>query len=341
METDNTMAHNLATIDGRIAMTYQGMTPWHKLGVRVPSLTNVGDALTAASINFTVRAESLYLAGAEPGALGAFVPTRKAIVRNGDNAILSTVGKDYEIMQHTEGFGALNVLCSDHGMTIESAGALSNGARVWMLFKMPDTITPVPGDDVRGYLLATTGHDGSWSYSIRPTPVRVVCQNTLDAATLNGGVDFVKLFHTKGNADKFAIAADVVARVVKSFTETGDTFAAFARRVMTNDEVITYIETIFAQVDGSKPSKTIDARRRTVAELVWRGVGAELARSSTNGRPNVWGCYNAVTEYFDHVRPGESKSPAGARRANESAIFGAGADLKLAALKLSRQLVAA
>ncbi len=319
-------------------MVYQGGTPWHKLGVRLPSITSVSQALAAAQLNYTVHAEPLYLAD------GRIAPMRKAIVRDDPDTpngiILATVGKDYEVIQHTIGFEALNVLCTDFGMTIESAGALGNGERVWILFKMADTIAPVPGDDVRGYLLATTGHDGSWSYSIRPTPIRVVCQNTLDAASLNGGSDFVRLFHTKGNAGKVDGAAKIVATIVKTFQETGETFTQFANRQMSDAEVIRYIETIFPHADKTKPSDVINARRETVKELVWTGAGSELARSATDGAANLWAAYNAVTEYFDHVRPAEAKSTAGTDRANLSALFGSGADVKTRAFNLSRLVLA-
>jgi phage/plasmid-like protein (TIGR03299 family) len=329
------MAHNLAVFNGKEAMAYQGVTPWHKLGVRVPSMTNVSQALTVSQTDYTVHAEPLYLAD------GTIVPFRKAIIRdvpNGTGVLLATVGKDYEVIQHTEGFGALDVLCTEHGMTIESVGALGNGERVFMLFKMPDTIAPVAGDDIRGYLLATTGHDGSWSYTIKPTPIRAICQNTLDAA-MSSGADFVRLFHTKGNAGKVDGAAKIVTSVVKAFRETGETFASFAARKMSEAEVIRYIETIFTHTDDTKPSDVINARRKTVADLVWHGVGADLARSSTDGAPNAWATYNAITEYFDHVRPAESKSQAGLDRANLSAIFGSGADMKSRAFRLAQQVV--
>lgn len=332
------MAHNLATINGAVAMAYQGGTPWHKLGTRLASMLSVSDALAAAQINYTVHEEPLYTAD------GTAVPMRKAIVRDdpagGPGVILSTVGKDYEVIQHTIGFEALNVLCTRYGFTIESAGALGKGERVWILFRMPHTIAPVDGDDVRGYLLATTGHDGSWSYSIKPTPIRVVCQNTLDAASLNGGADFVRLFHTKGNAGKVDGAASIVETIVKTFLETGQTFAEFAARKLSDAEVIRYIETLFPHADDAKPSDVINARRKTIADLVWTGVGSDLARSSTAGAPNLWATYNAVTEYFDHVRPAEAKSNAGLDRANLSAIFGSGADMKLRAFNLSRKVLA-
>jgi hypothetical protein len=45
------MAHNLATINGAVAMAYQGSTPWHNLGTRVNSITSVAQALEAANLS--------------------------------------------------------------------------------------------------------------------------------------------------------------------------------------------------------------------------------------------------------------------------------------------------
>ena len=73
------------------------------------------------------------------------------------------------------------------GLTIEAAGALGKGEKAWMLFRLPSTLSPVDGDDVNGYGVAITGHDGKTAYEFRPTPVRVVCQNTLSAAVGAGG----------------------------------------------------------------------------------------------------------------------------------------------------------
>jgi hypothetical protein len=74
---------------------------------------------------------------------------------------------------------------------------------------------------------------------------------------------------------------------------------------------------------------------------VFSGVGVEKATALTGGDPNVWSVYNAVTEYFDHVRPAEASSVSGRQRANESALFGGNADVKALALVKARQLVAA
>src|SRR5678815_4140764 len=172
------MAHNLATINGRVAMAYDGETPWHKLGTRLPHLTDVATALDTANLNWTVNLEPMFLAD------GREVPNRKAVVRDVDASVLATVSAAYGPIQNSEAASILADVCADYGVTIESAGALGVGETVWMLARLPQgDMAPVPGDDVRGYFLLKWAHDASSALVGLPTPIRVVCQNTLSLAT--------------------------------------------------------------------------------------------------------------------------------------------------------------
>jgi len=112
-------------------------------------------------------------------------------------------------------------------------------------------------------------------------------------------------------------------------------------RRLTPTEVVTFIESVFPSDADGEVSRTLAERRADVAELVWRGVGAELAMSETDGQPNPWVCYNAVTEYFDHVVTGKAKTNNATRIANTSALFGSGSAFKLSALRQAQSLVAA
>jgi len=329
--------HNLATINGRVSMAYQGQTPWHKLGTRMNGTTDVQAAMTAANLDWRVALQPMYYSSADGTRVE--VDDRKAVIRDTDTRYLGSVGSDYAPLQNIDAFAPLVDACQDHGCTIESAGALGQGDRVWMLAKLPNVITPIPGDDIRGYFLIANGHSGKLSYSIRPTPIRVVCQNTLNMAT--EGSSLWTLRHTTTIEARAKVVRAMVARLMTAMVETGETFTKLASRRMSPLEIANYIDAVLPadQKDG-KHSDTLKARKATIANLVWNGKGAELAGSTQNDS-TAWAVYNAVAEYVDHVRPAEAKSTAGALRANESALFGGNAALKLLALQRARQLVAA
>jgi len=349
------MAHNLATINGRIAMAYAGETPWHRLGVRMGDRADVQTALAAAALDWTVDAQPLYLADGRE-------VDRRAIVRDLDAAILGTVGPAYVPMQNADAFGILTDACAESGVTIEAAGALGNGERVWMLAKMPTTIEPVPGDQVNGYFLVCSSHNGSLAYSARLTPIRVVCQNTLSAAMARRGTPvLINIRHTANASTRLDEARRLVAAMTTSLQDAGETFATLASRKLTKRELVAYVEqllpkptrttivddgtlspgqkaamTRWAKADASGELDRIDQRRATVVDLVAHGQGAELAKRT------AWGAYNAVVEYVDHVWPYEEYTGAApTSRRLEQAIFGPGFDLKAQALVKARELVAA
>jgi phage/plasmid-like protein (TIGR03299 family) len=337
------MAHNLATIDGKIAMAYQGQTPWHMLGTRLPDgLHSIAAGLDAASLNWTVRTEKLYLQD------GAPVPMKRAVVRDTDARVLSVVSEAYQPIQYPEAFGLFQSAVEDFGLTLAAAGALGQGERAWMLFRLPTVLTPVAGDDINGYGLAVTGHDGSTCFEFRPTPIRVVCQNTLDAAlggsfgrgTVKGRIFGISHIGTS-IPQQLDQARTLVSQVLQAMAQTGETFTQMAHQRLTPTEVIAYIETVFPSGPTGEITPFVAQQRSVVADLVFHGVGAEVAMSETDGVPNPWAVYNAVTEYFDHVYTGTGATPAAQQRRNVSALFGQAAAVKRLALQAATQLVAA
>lgn len=336
------MAHNLATIDGKVAMAYQGSTPWHELGTVMPSgLVDVGAALTAASLDWTVGLERMFLANR------IAVPRKYAIVRDIDSAVVGIASDWYKPIQYRDAFAVFQPAVEQFGLTVESAGALGDGEKAWMLFRLPSTVSPVPGDDINGYGVAVTGHDGKTAFEFRPTPIRVVCQNTLNAAVETNAFGrssakgrMFAISHIGSDIDsQIAAAKEMVVGALDAMQATGETFASMAHKKLTPKQVVDFIERVFPDGEDGKVTTQLADRRKAVSELIWTGVGAELAMSETDGEPNPWACYNAVTEYFDHVAP--AKTAKASRRANQSALFGTGAELKLLALKAARELVAA
>src|SRR5262245_4945243 len=95
------MAHNIATIAGKIAMAYKGETPWHGLGVRVEEFETVDELLKAANLDWTVRKVAIY-SKAQKIVSGLY-----GLERDIDNEILTVVGKRYVPTQNRD---ALNFM---------------------------------------------------------------------------------------------------------------------------------------------------------------------------------------------------------------------------------------
>jgi phage/plasmid-like protein (TIGR03299 family) len=90
------------------------------------------------------------------------------------------VGSRYTIVQNIDAFKFTDTLLGE-GVTYETAGSLNEGKTVWMLAKLPNKYT-ILGDKVDPYIVFTNTHDGSGAVKVAMTPVRVVCQNTLNMA---------------------------------------------------------------------------------------------------------------------------------------------------------------
>lgn len=106
------------------------------------------------------------------------------------------VGRDYEVVQNTEAFNFFDAIVEGEGIQYETAGALGNGERIFITAKLPGYIKVGSDDLIEKYLFLTTSYDGFGSITAAFTPVRTVCQNTLNAALRNCS-NRIKISHTQ------------------------------------------------------------------------------------------------------------------------------------------------
>lgn len=145
--------------------------PWHGLGTIIQEAPDSEAALKLAGLDWSVKQVPVLYEGQKTG--------HQFNVRESDNRVLGVVGGRYKPVQNAEAFAFTDELVGGD-VRYETAGSLADGKRVWMLAKMPDT--RVLDDVVEPYLCLTNGHDGFSSLKVCMTPVRVVCQNTLNMA---------------------------------------------------------------------------------------------------------------------------------------------------------------
>ena len=149
-------------------------TPWHGLGRIVMDAPASREALELAGLDWQVESRNIY------SGTGAMIPGYRANVRSTDDAVLGVVSDRYRIVQNEEAFRFTDDLLGE-GVTYETAGSLQGGKKVWMLAKLPEKYI-IAGDEVTPYLVFFNSHDGSSGVKVAMTPVRVVCQNTLNLA---------------------------------------------------------------------------------------------------------------------------------------------------------------
>ena len=173
--------------------------PWHCLGVVVEEAPSSEEALRLAGLDWRVVQKSLYTNS-------GLVDGYKANVRESDNTVLGVVTDRYKVVQNTEAFAFTDNLLGE-GVKYETAGSLQGGKKVWILARLPREYI-MSGERITPYLVFSNTHDGSGAVKVAITPVRVVCNNTLNLAlsTANRCFSMVHTGDIKGT-DKDLLAA--------------------------------------------------------------------------------------------------------------------------------------
>lgn len=152
-------------------------TPWHGLGTIIQDAPDSKEAIRLAGLDWRVEQSDVICA-----ADGSVIPGYKVNIRNTDGKVLGMVTDRYKIVQNEEAFAFTDALLGE-GVRYETAGSLSSGKRVWMLARLEGRM--MTDERIDPYLVFTNSHDGTGAIRVAITPIRVVCQNTLNFALRN------------------------------------------------------------------------------------------------------------------------------------------------------------
>lgn len=267
---------------------------WHGLGVVLDKAPGVNEALTLAGLDWEVNAMPLLTAD------GRKITTHRAMMRSSDKSILGVVGNDFTPLQNKDAFAWFQPLVESGEVTIEAAGSLKKGRRVWILAAIKSGTADVKkGDAVKQYVLVAHGHDGSLSLRTGITLVRVVCQNTLTMAIFNASESekekLVTLRHTSGikmNLEKVRERLDMQRGKLKDQVTV---YRELARRGIDEKNLVRYVREVLSPGAADNEKKRVPHVDKVV-ELFESGRGADMTRGT------LWGAFNAVTEHVTHHR---------------------------------------
>jgi phage/plasmid-like protein (TIGR03299 family) len=301
--------HNLDITNGVASFVSAREHAWHALGHVTPDTFTAEDALKHGMLaGWKLRKVALDARIAEDKHL--LVPRQYAVIRNNPVIpeqidIMGVVGEKYSIMQNESLCHLLNLLVDESGAIFETAGALDGGRKVFVTMKLPSNIRIGGQDRVDNYIVIMTSHDGSTSTVFMVTPVRVVCENTLNLA-FNGTSNLYRVRHTIG-ADKIMIQQ---ARDALDFTfDYLQGFADEAEQLINTTLTQMQFEEIIAREFGAPKDAPASTLTRTDNKLQQMAYLFSDAATQAGVRNTAWAGLNALTEWYDHFSPVRGAGP--------------------------------
>lgn len=276
------MAANVET------MFYVREKPWHGLGTMVAEAPTSADALRLAGLDWRIESRPVF------SETGIEIPGYYANTRTSDNKVLGIVGSKYQIVQNQDAFDFTDSLIGE-GVRYETAGSLRGGRTIWLLGKMPDRY--IAGDKFEPYICFTNTHDGTGAVRACMTPVRVVCNNTLNMAlseaqrkwsTIHRGNISMKLEEARQTLE----LADVY---LKRLDEEAD---RLANEKMTEGQLMETLEKMFP-VDEDASDRAKRTAEKAKEEIIICTMRPDLAAFLGT----KWGFLNAVSDYVGHSEP--------------------------------------
>jgi phage/plasmid-like protein (TIGR03299 family) len=330
-------------------MAYVGSTPWHGLGNAITAdllaaiqsgSVPVEELLNIAGLNWKVQRRAIamrpgdYVKGtSDPLAmLTSQLDAYRAIVRSDTNEVFQVASNRYQPVQNADIVEFFREYCEAGHATIETLGSLKGGAVVWCLARLNGGSTSVIGgsDELRGYILLATSHDGSVTTTGKPTQIRAVCWNTLSQSLgykFHGRTNREEKTFRMRHSRKFDQSAKNEAREVMGMAiEQISTMNDIAEKLSTvkvdaagrlqfldtllgnggdvlsaivdeSSAASTSLDAIVDRMDSGNPEEKLSRVGKAILDAIIDSPGSTM--DSANG--TAWGLVNGVTWFADHV----------------------------------------
>lgn len=297
------MAHALEVQNGEVAFALRGEPAWHGLANVLfdkDAHITTAEMLEAGKLaNWDVRLEDIML----PEGYRSNMASQMVVRTNpfdGGSDVLAVVGDRYKVVQNEAIFDFADGIL-DGGAEWESAGSIKNGRIVFGSMTVPREFVLDPqgaNDKTVTYLLVHTSHDGTSAIQANITPVRVVCQNTLNMA-VKGSKQSFKIRHTATVDGKI----DEARRVLGLTFAHMDTFESLAKDLFETkisdkqwDDLVSGLYPLDDDTASAK-AKTMWGQKVDMVNYLYKEGETNKTITGT-----AWGALNALTERIDYYR---------------------------------------
>lgn len=326
------MAHEIRSND-RLLLTKT--SAWHGLGTVIPEAVSPTEALRMTGLDWTVE-ESVSLTAtfvnADGSAERGVVDTHKSLRRSDDQSILSTVGKDYCILQNCRLAEIAESLGREGSARVETVGSLFGGRKVFFLLHADTLDIGGKGDIVEQYILLANSHDGTMATTGLPTSTRTVCANTLTMALSDRkAAGAYRWRHTSGLELRIEDIKAALSNYRHAAANDAKAMDALANKSLTRVQIQELWTDVLCELDGPislNPRTEKESRRKAKAVEELAYMSRVFDREASEFGATAWVAANALTNYIQYER-GYIKGDA---RVNAD-LFGGYADAKRTAMQ--------
>lgn len=334
------MSHEIERND---VFGHAGKKAWHGLGQQLPDGLSAIEGFREIGLDWDTELREIFtevMCGVDengPVVKRIKVPEHRAQIRVDNNHVLGIVSKDYKKIDNREMAIFTDAIAGvDAAVTLETAGSLRNGRRIFACVKLPKTIA-IGADIVEPFVLLSNGHAGEASFSIYPTTVRVVCANTLRMSEQHAsrGISFR---HTGDMDEKLKQAKTTLNLVTREAEIFEEKARAMAGKQLSGAQLLYFLEKTYEDTFGKLPGlDEVDSAKFERLRIKREETLNAWIKNLDDHRQNVrgiegstWAALNAITQWHDHER-GRLKQESPARI--HSNLFGASADGKRIAFR--------
>jgi len=284
---------------------------WHGLGTVLDRQPNdLPELLELSGLNYQV--EKFPNVVKLPDVLNNSLSTHATVAGMGYTTLrtdtlkpLGMVGERYTVMQNSEALSVIEPFFNNKEVTIETAGAIDGGRQMFIVCKKNTPIVLDGTDEVENYFTIFNSHDGSLAIMAYFTPIRVVCNNTLQMSFKNCKQK-ISVRHTLNAESKLKQAAKILLTAEKNADNFKEAAQQMRKTKFTQSKFFDYLANVFCTKDeiklmgtGAHPFEALSTRKantiKGVIEYAEGGVGQKEAVTGS-----AWWAYNAVTGYYSN-----------------------------------------
>lgn len=278
--------------------------PWHGLGKIVDKAMTAEEAILHANLDYEVAKGKVSFTSATDQVIHD-IDGYYATYRTDTNDYLGIVKSRYEIVQNKDAFSFFDSIIDSKEAIFETAGALGRGERIFLLAKLPDDIL-VGGEKIDKYILLMNSHDGSSSVVAGMTNVRVVCNNTLQAA-LSKLENKIAIPHCSSVVGRLKEAHKVMNLHSEYTTQVAEIFNRMTDVKMSEGEYVKFFEKVYksdyAQVPlNEEEKKDMSTRMKNLIQATYEFSQVHPTQQTPEATNTLWGAYNAVSGFFNYAK---------------------------------------